>query len=101
MPELVGVEAALAGMADIVHLLAQMEEEDHRQDVPAHRIDRMHAGGEGRDQKLAARTGVVARDHVRGIVRRPEGGVERRRIAWERITVPLVEVPQRLAEGVL
>ena len=101
VPELVGVEAARAGMADVVQLLAEMEEEDHRQDVPAHRIDRMHAGGEGRDQKLAARAGVVVRDHVRGIVRRPEGGVERRRIARERIAVPLVEVPQRLAEGVL
>jgi hypothetical protein len=64
MPELVGIEAARAGVADVVQLLAEMEEEDHRQDVPAHRIDRMHAGGEGGDQKLAAGAGVVVRDHM-------------------------------------
>src|SRR5262245_36812621 len=53
VPELVGVEAARGGARDVVQLHAEMAVEDHREDVAGHGIDRMHAGGEGRDQDLA------------------------------------------------
>ena len=77
-----------------------MAVEDHRQDVAGHGVDRVHGGGEGRDQDLAAVARVVARDHVRGVVWCGEDGVQRPGIAGKGIAVLLVEVPQRSAERV-
>ena len=100
MVEFPGIEGAGGIARDLVDLHLEVPAEDHRQDVTGHRIFRMHGGGEGGDQQLAARPCVVAREDVGAVMGNGEGGVEPLGVAGESVAVLLEVGPEGASEAV-